>query len=60
MSEKQIDVKYLVSFVRTNGLKFILRCGVSLCVAIALAALYVAFAPRSERYAIELQITLES
>ena len=60
MSEKQIDIKNLVSFVRTNGLKFILRGGLSLCVVIALVALYVAFAPRSERYALELQITLES
>lgn len=60
MSEKQMDFRSLVSFARTNGPKIILRAGLSLCAAIALLALYVVFAPRSERYAIEIQVTLES
>ena len=60
MSEKQIDFRSLVSFARTNGLKIILRAGLSLCAVVALLALYAMFAPRSERFAIELQVTLES
>ena len=60
MSEKQIDFKSLVSFVRTNGLKILVRAGLSLFAALVLLALYVAFAPRSERYAVEIQVTLES
>ena len=60
MSEKQIDFRSLVSFARTNGLRIAFRAGLSLCAVVALLALYAMFAPRSERFAIELQVTLES
>ena len=60
MSEAQVDFKSLVSYVRANGLRIIFRGGVSLCAVGVLFVLYVAFAPRSERYAVEVQVTLES
>ena len=60
MSEAQIDFKRLVSFVRTNGLRLIVKGGLSMCALGAIFVLYVAFAPRSERYAVEVQVTLES
>ena len=60
MSEAQIDFKGLISYVRTNGQRFILRGALSLCAIGALFVLYMAFAPRSERYAVEVQVTLES
>ena len=60
MSEKKIDFDSLISFVRTNGLKVLVRGVLSLCVAVLLLVLYFAFAPRSERYAVEVQVTLES
>lgn len=60
MSEAQIDFKRLVSFVRTNGPRFILKGGLSMCAMGGIFVLYAAFAPRSERYAVEIQMTLES
>ena len=60
MSETQIDHKSLISFARTNRQKVLFRAGLSLCAVMAFLVLYVAFAPRSERCAIEIQVTLES
>ena len=60
MNEKKIDFNSLISFVRTNGLKILVRGVLSLCVAVLLLVLYLAFAPRSERYAVEVQVMLES
>ena len=60
MQGKQIDLAGLTSFVRANWLKFVFKGILSLCVVGALLALYAAFAPRSERYTVEMQVTLES
>ena len=59
MQGKQIDLAWLTSFVRANWLKFVLKGTLSLCAVGALLALYAAFAPRSERYTVEMQVTLE-
>lgn len=60
MNGKQVDVASVISFLRLNWLKIALRGALSLCAVGALLALYIALAPRSEGYAIEVQVTLES
>lgn len=58
--KKKIDFKGLAMFVRANWLRIVLRGALSLCVAGALFALYMAFAPCSKHFAVEVQLTLES
>lgn len=50
----------IVSFVKGHFWEVALRSGVSLGIVIGILALYYAFAPRSESYKAEVQVTLES
>ena len=50
----------IVSFVRNHFWTVVIRGGVSMAIVIGILALYYAFAPRSESYRAEVQITLES
>ena len=56
----QIQLQDIVVFIRNNGLRIGLRGVVSLGAVIGAVALYYAFAPRSESYKAEVQVTLES
>ena len=49
----------VVKFVVENGVKILLRGVVSLAAVVGVLALYYAFAPRSESYKAEVQVTLE-
>ena len=60
MSEKQVNVGSVIAFLRQNWLKIVLKGTLSLCAVAALLVLYVALAPRTDRYAVEVQVTLES
>ena len=60
MSERQIDLRGVASFVRANWVRVAVRGSLTLLAAAALLALYVAFAPRFERYSVEVQVTLDA
>ena len=59
MKEK-VQLNEVMRFARENAVRVVLRGSVSLAVVACLLALYYAFAPRSESYKAEVQVTLES
>ena len=59
MKEK-VQLDEVMRFARENAVRVVLGGSVSLAVVAGLLALYYAFAPRSESYRAEVQITLES
>ena len=59
MKEK-VQMGDVMKFITENGVKIVLRGVVSLAAVIGVLALYYAFAPRSESYKAEVQITLET
>ena len=59
MKEK-VQFEMILAFAREHGFGICLKGVISLAVVVGLVALYYAFAPRSESYRAEVQITLES
>lgn len=57
---EQIKFEEVVAFAKTNAWRIVLRGVISLAFVAGLLALYYAFAPRTESYRAEVQITLET
>ena len=55
----KMEMGDVVKFVAENGVKIVLRGALSLAIVVGMLALYYAFAPRSESYKAEVQVTLE-
>ena len=58
--KENVQLEEVMRFARENAVRVVLRGSVSLAVVAGIVALYYAFAPRSESYKAEVQVTLES
>ena len=58
--KENVKMDDIMRFAAKNGVKVMLKGAVSLAVVVGVIALYYAFAPRSESYKAEVQVTLES
>lgn len=57
---KTVELKDIVEFAKLYGWNILINGGVSLGIMLGIFILYYAFAPRSESYMSEVQVTLES